>query len=189
MQLKRSSDSSRDETLIVQDNARELLLANLLQLKHMPGRWGHDAEDEHGNHYELKTTTRSGFGTGRDVSPRMISEWRTRYWVCAQGRNLRSGFIFDEIHFLSPGMLEEWFSTLEARFAPDEKLRDLAIERLRDSVKEEDLRRVEYLFNRGMTYNNPHIGRAYVKAHGVSLGTVNPADKLRALVTTYPIKK
>lgn len=178
-----------DEAVIVQDNARELLLAELLRLKHMPGRWGHDAEDEVGNPYELKTTTKSGFGTGRDVSPRMIAEWRTRYWVCARGRNLRSGFVFDEIYFLSPEMLEEWFKSVDARFAPDARLRDRAIERLRDVVEPKDLERVEYLFNRGMTYNNPHIGLVYVRSHGVLLDRNDPAASLRAVVAKHPITR
>jgi Restriction endonuclease PvuII len=178
-----------EEQVIVQDNTRELLLAELLGLKHMPGRWGHDAEDEFGNRFELKTSTKSGFGTGRDVSPRMIAEWRTRYWIFARGQNLKTGFRFEEVTFLSPGMLEGWFAYIESRFEPDAKLRVTVISMMKETLGAEDLARIEYLFNRGMTYNNPHISVAYVRKNGVELDLSDAARDLKRAVSANPIKR
>src|SRR2546427_9421042 len=105
-----------EEEVQVQDSAREDQLSRLLRLRRMPGRHGHDAEDEFGNRYELKSTTRGGVGTGRDVSQEMIDGWRKRYWICAKGRNLRSGFQINELYFLSPAMMEGWFQQMEEKF-------------------------------------------------------------------------
>jgi len=185
--MSTSSPDSDDEEVIVQDIQRELLLANLLRLRHMKGRHGHDAEDEEGNPIELKTTTKDGFGTGRDVSLAMITEWKTRYWVCAKGRNLRSGFKIEEVYFLSPKMLQGWFGKMEKKFGPDIILREKMVSEVRNILSKEELQRLEYLVNRGMTYNNPHVGLSYVRKNGVRIGLQSPAKDLKALIVANPL--
>lgn len=172
---------------MVQDNDREQLVCKLLNLTQMPGRAGHDAEDEMGNKYELKSTTKGGFGTGRDVSPGMIQNWRERYWVCAKGRNLRSGFNIEELYFLSPNMLEGWFSSMESKFSNDYELREKALRNQRGELSQEEIERLNYLISRGATYNNPHIGLSYVRENGISIDLGEPAKHLRKLVRENPI--
>lgn len=171
----------------VQDDEREIQLCELLQLKHMEGRAGHDAEDEFGNKYELKSTTMTGFGTARDVSLEMINNWRQRYWICAKGTNLVSGFEIEELYFLSPRMLEGWFSQMEARFAPDEGLRKKILSAQAGKLSRLEEERLDYLIKRGMTYNNPHIGMNYVRKNGILINSDNPASHLRKLVRENPI--
>jgi hypothetical protein len=166
----------------VQDDRREVQLAKLLDLIPRTARAGHDAEDSDGNHYELKTTTMAGFGTARDVSRSMIDIWRTRYWICAKGRNLASGYEFDEIYFLSPSMLNGWFKNMEQKFEPDEAIRDKALPKLKDTLTKKELKRLKYLIDRGMTYNNPKIPLNYVRKNGISLDIRNAASELKKLV-------
>ena len=178
-----------DEEVQVQDSAREDQLARLLGLRRMPGRHGHDAEDKTGNRYELKTTTKGGVGTGRDVSQQMIDEWRKRYWICAKGRNLRRGFQIDELFFLSPAMMEEWFQQMEDKFVADRDLRDKVLSATSGAITAVEEQRVRYLLDRGMTYNNPHISWNYVRTHGLSLDPRTGQDQLRAMVERYPLKR
>jgi hypothetical protein len=181
-------DGPVEEEVQVQDSAREDQLSRLLKLRRMPSRHGHDAEDEFGNPYELKSTTRGGVGTGRDVSQGMIDQWRTRYWICAKGRNLRSGFQISELYFLSPRMMEEWFQQMEEKFLADRELRDRVLARITDTVTPVETERIRYLIERGMTYNNPHISWIYIRRHGLKLDIRNGADQLRKMVGRYPLK-
>ena len=69
----------------VQDQDRESKMIDILGLIGTEQRMGHDAEDKAGNRYELKSTTKDKFGTGRDVSVEMIKKWRELYWIFATG--------------------------------------------------------------------------------------------------------
>lgn len=176
-----------DDEVMVQDNDREKLLCKVLNLTQMSGRAGHDAEDEMGNKYELKSTTKGGFGTGRDVSPGMIQNWRERYWVCAKGRNLKSGFEIEELYFLSPSMLEDWFSSMLSKFSKDYELREKTLNNQKDQLSQDEIKRLNYLISRGATYNNPHISLSYVRENGIPIQLDKPDKHLRELVRENPI--
>ncbi len=64
----------------IQDSRRERELRELFALKDLElRRIGPDAIDEKGFEYELKSTTVSGVGIGRDVGLHTIREYRRKY--------------------------------------------------------------------------------------------------------------
>src|SRR5579859_442345 len=120
-----STDSHDDKSVPVQDAAREELMRNLFGL--MPsgeGRSGADAIDEQGHPFELKSTTKDSVSTARDVGAHTLAKWRTRYWICAKGKNPRTGFALDEVYFLHPSFLKEWLTPMQKRFDSDLSLLD-----------------------------------------------------------------
>ena len=80
------------ERVPIQDQAREDMMVNLLGLKKAEGRLGHDAEDDKGNIFELKSSTKNSFGTGRDVSISMINKWRKKALDICKWYELQDGF-------------------------------------------------------------------------------------------------
>ena len=72
-------------------------------------------------------------------------------------------------------MLENWFQSMEKKFEPDIRVRDLVISKVKADLNDIQLSRIKYLINRGMTYNNPHIRLKYVRENGISLNIVNCA--------------
>lgn len=180
-------ESDRQE-VEVQDNLREAQLRDLFQLRPSgQGRQGADALDESENPFELKTTTKGGVSTARDVGPHTVVKWRTRYWLFAKGKNLATGFAIDETYLLHPDNMEEWFASL-ARFADDLAL----LERVQKSMAQAgytdaEVKRITYLVSRGCTLNNPHIPWSYVQKNGIQI-TQNHALELRKFVDTHPLR-
>lgn len=174
------------EPRTVQDDAREQQMAALLNLNRASTRTGSDARDEHGNRYELKTTTTASVTTARDVGPDYLDRIGMSYLIAARGRNTDFGFTIDEMYFLSPEMLAEWISTVEARLSGDRTLVDSAIGSLVAASFEGDLDRLRYLGYRGMTINNPKIPWSYVTSHGIRIEG-QPALALRELIARFPI--
>jgi len=175
-----------EEKLPIQNQAREQQIALMFGLELSLRRLGPDAQDENGNPYELKSTTKGGIGTGRDVSIQMLQEWRRRYWVVGKGVNLVSGFRFDEIYFLSPEMVKGRLNEIEEKIRPDLELCDEVVERLQDHFSDEQLERVSYLMSRGATLNNPKISWKYIQQNGVKIEG-NYANRLRELVKQHPL--
>ena len=184
-----SEETRHEEEVEVQNNVRERRLVEILGLMPLKGRAGADAVDAKGNHFELKTSTRGGVTTARDVGPHTLAHYRTLYWVVARGRNLRTGFVIDEVHFLAPQMLEDWFRDIERRyFDRDQALVQDALGILRGAGFTGDLDRLAYLLNRGMTLNNPKIPWHYVRSHGVRLNLATDLpNQVAHLVTQHPI--
>ncbi|MGC9781720.1 MAG: hypothetical protein HZR80_20940 [Candidatus Heimdallarchaeota archaeon] len=187
-------EEEKQEIAEVQDKARENRLVTLFNLKQLKGRLGYDAKDEFDNPYELKTTTKSGVSTARDVQFEMIEKWRNCYWIIAKGVNLRSGYRFDEIYFCHPMILEEWFLKIVNRLRIDVDLREKVLYILRncddESVKfnPKEIEKVNYLISRGLTLNNPKIPLWLVKK-GVKIDKNAAANQLRALIKKYPLTK
>jgi HEPN domain-containing protein len=170
----------------VQNQERELLLAERFGLTPNPERQGADAHDNAGNAYELKSATVGSVGTARDVSLEMLRDWRARYWIVAKGENLDTGFHTDEIYFLSPQMMEEQLTKIEQKIRPDLELRDKVVDLLRDYLDSKDLGHVTYLMTRGASLNNPKIPWGYIQKHGVKIEG-NYVERLRELVRQYPL--
>ena len=171
----------------VQDDTREAALARLLELQRTGKRIGPDATDEHGNKFELKTTTRQGLSTARDVGTDYLGKLRTQYLIAARGRQTDYGFAFEDIFFLHPDDLEDWIQPLEAQVKRDEDIVNRAhsaLETLGACCR--TLMRLLYIGKRGSTRNNPKIPWRYITEHGTRLGE-NPSLDLRELVALRPI--
>ena len=153
------------------------------------GRMGADAIDEHGNQFELKSATRGGVTTGRDLGMHTLGRYRTRYWIICRGSNLqRAGFVIGECRFLSPAMLEGWFQQIEARLRPDLELLERALVVMRrDQFADAEIERLSYLVHRGSTLNNPKIPWHYIESHGVRIEG-EPETHIRRLVSEHPLR-
>jgi hypothetical protein len=178
-----------DTVQTIQDAAREALMRERFGLfESNEGRMGADTVDELGNRYELKSATRTGVTTGRDLGMHTLQRYRTRYWIICRGTNLRrAGFVVDECRFLSPSMLEGWFQQIEARLRPDLELleRVLSVMRRR-RFAEAEIERLSYLVHRGYTLNNPKIPWHYIESHGIRIEG-DPKARLRRLVSEHPL--
>ena len=155
----------------------------ILGLKKHIGRLGHDAEDEYGRKFELKSTTTNSFGTARDVSVEMINGRRVRYWVFAKGVNHQDGFDIETIHLCTPAMMKTYFDQLESKFKPDITIQNMVLKQVKKVLNKTQFERLVYLLNRGMTYNNPKISIKYVTEHGVKIDITDPKNSIRVLKT------
>lgn len=174
---------------MVQDDSRERRMLDMFGL--LPGaegRMGTDAVDEHGNRYELKSATKSGVTTGRDVGLHTLQRYRSRYWIICKGVNRISGFEFEECRFLSPELLEGWFRTIEDRLKPDLVLLERVLAVMRNSeFSETDMDRMKRIVMRGYTLNNPKILWHYVVSHGIRIEG-DPKEAVRRLVALHPLR-
>ena len=168
----------------MQDDSREAAFARLLNLQRSGRRIGPDATDEHGNNFELKTTTTQSLTTARDVGLPYLTRMRTQYLIAARGRQTDYGFTFDDIFFLHPDDLEEWLQPIENRLRADMDI----VERAHGALAALDaclntLKRLLSIGRRGITINNPKIPWSYIATHGTRLGE-NAALDLRELVAS-----
>ena len=176
-----------EERRQVQDDTREAALARLLELQRTDRRIGPDATDEHGNPYELKTTTKGSLGTGRDVGRPYLERMKARYWVVARGEQTQYTFSYRDIVFLHPSDLGEWIAGIERRLSADLEVVDAAYEALAGTgAPHAMLERLRAIGNRGITLNNPKISWSYIIEHGTRLGE-NPSLDLRELVAERPL--
>ena len=159
----------------------------MLNLVSTGRRIGPDAHDANGNPYELKSTTTTGLGTGRDIGFEYLNQMRQRYWVAARGRRTRYGFSPEEIYFLHPDDLTEWITPIEDRLRADQALIEEAASLLVASGSSTaEVARLRYLGSRGLTLNNPKIPWTYVRRHGTLLGE-HPELDLAAIVEARPL--
>ena len=171
----------------VQDDNREAALARLLELQRSGRRVGPDAVDEHGNEFELKTTTTQNLSTARDVGIEYLARMRTQYLIAARGHQTDYGFAFGDIFFLHPSDLEDWIQPLEARLRGDLDIVNQAHRALSAiGACVNTLRRLLSIGRRGITLNNPKIPWRYIAENGTRLGE-NPSLDLRELVASRPI--
>lgn len=173
----------------MQDDAREIQLAQLLRLQRSDSRTGADACDEQGRRYELKTTTTKSVTTGRDLSPRYFERLRRRYLVVAKGANTEFGFEPKELWFLSPEMLADWMRPYEDKWARLVGLsnRVLGLMRASSGFCDDELEEVRKVLERGLTINNPKIPMKYVRTHGRTIAGPDPSGALRALADAHPL--
>jgi hypothetical protein len=170
----------------VQDNAREIEVAELFALNRGKSRIDVDAFDACGNPFELKTTSKKSVSTARDLGPDHLKKWRQRYWIIAVGRNDPNGFIYERYFFLSPIHMEGWYRGIEQRFARDQSLAQEVLLGLGDAISGLKLKRLQYLLHRGMLLNDPNIPWRYVEENGIEI-LANHAEELERLVAQYPL--
>ena len=171
----------------VQDDLREEILTRSLKLTRTGKRIGPDAKDEHGNLYELKTTTKQGLSTARDIGPEYLARMRIQYLIAARGRNTDYGFSIEDIYFLHPDDLDNWIKPIEDRLQADMDIVNQAHSALSAlGAGVDTLKRILAIGKRGITLNNPKIPWQYVTDHGTRLGE-NPSLDLRELVAARPL--
>lgn len=179
---------SAPEIVPVQDNGREAALIDLFRLSAGGGRIGIDAFDESGHPFELKTTSKGGVSTARDVGPHTVGQWLSKYWIVAMGKNYRSGFSISNVFFLAPVHLKAFCDRIMSRFQADielsERVKAILHER---GFTADEVARVARLLHRGMLLNDPNIPKTYVLQNGIEITSDHP-DTLRDLVAKFPLE-
>lgn len=145
----------------VQDDTREnelIRLFHLVKLPQLKAREGIDAflPDRLKFHpIELKSTTKGGVSTARDVGFEHLKKWRSRHWlfgIYSKDRKL------EEVRFARPEQLEPCFSRIEAKInanlAPWLKIKNSL------SISQEELEHMEKIVRRGITLNDPQIPKS-----------------------------
>jgi hypothetical protein len=99
--------SEEKEEATVQDDVREEQIAQFCGLKRTGKRAGADALDENENTYELKSATKSGVSTGRDIGLHTLAVYRSEYWIVAEGKNYKTSsgakrFEISSLHIAHP---------------------------------------------------------------------------------------
>jgi hypothetical protein len=113
------------DPVVVQDNLRENQIASHCGLVPTTNRSGPDAFDQNGNPFELKSGTKSGITTARDVGLHTIKEWRSKYWIIALGKNYATGFEMDSLYIAHPKDLELIFRIVRIFLLPARKRRSI----------------------------------------------------------------
>jgi hypothetical protein len=177
--------------VIVQDDDRERGIAILCGLEHISTRGGPDAKDSFGNLFELKSTTKTGVSTARDVGPHTLQEWRKKYWIIAIGENYETGFEINELYIAHPMHLEPVFSTIEAnilaKYEPSQRVLRIAEDA---GANEADLKIAHYVINRGVTLNNPKLPVHLIKANATLIehrDAQTTQEQIRQFVEQYPL--
>lgn len=179
--------SAKDqETVTVQDNQREKDLAMMFDLIRSKSRIGVDAYDQNGNPFELKTTSKGGVPTARDVGPHTLLEWTSKYWIIARGKNLSTGFRIDRVFFMAPSHLEGWVNTLREKFARDIAINEKTCAAVQGLLSDDEMARLRYILKRGILLNDPNIPWGYIEKNGVEI-TSDHAKRLAELVAAHPL--
>ena len=121
--------------MTVQDDKREQEMRALLGFRKGEGRAGVDAYYDFkrdGAKYaaplELKSTTKEGVSTARDVGMPHIEKWRKRIWVF--GFYDSAGAELLQLAALGPADMESWIGRIERYIAPDFAIGEQAALRL-----------------------------------------------------------
>jgi len=170
----------------IQDDKRELQIANLFRLIPGTSRIGVDASDEEANKFELKSTTRDQVSTARDLGPKHIERWEQRYWIIGRGISIGETFDFNSFYFLSRCHMQGWYDMLTARFDADLALRNRLLDVANPFFADHDLKRVGRLMYDGMLLNDPGLPWRYVKQNGIEIA-YDHAYTLRQLIVQFPL--
>lgn len=182
----------------IQDDSREAQIALHCGLEQVIGRAGVDARDQNGYPYELKSATKRGISTARDVGLHTIEVWRKRYWIIAIGSSyVEEGgykrFEITALYIAHPDHLDERFSQLEQtinnRLAPCEEVLKAA---QAAGVKAEILQKCRSVIERGITLNNPKISIRLIEKNATRLDEKNPSqsqEQIQEFVTKFPLKR
>lgn len=155
---------------IIQDDEREIIVANHCCLKRSSKRLGPDASDLDGNLFELKSGTMPSISTGRDVGLRTISIFRKRYWIFAFGKNEEKGFRMESLYIASPKNLEIKFSKMEKQLKQDwEKCQKVLISAKKSKIDSKILSRIEKILERGIRLNNHKIPKKLIEKYATKI--------------------
>lgn len=121
----------------VQDDAREIELVRLFNLRVVPERSRSDDDAVlrfQGREipFELKSTTSGSVSTVRDFGPDHIKKWSGKHWLFgfydSTGTNLKY------CCYASPARMEPWIKQMEAYVRPDAILAESVPDRITDDV-------------------------------------------------------
>jgi hypothetical protein len=173
--VSRHTELMREGRTRVQDDSRERQIAMLCALMLSDKRDGPDAFDASGNPFEIKSATKQGITTARDVGLHTIEVWRSKYWIIAAGENLTSGFRIDGLWVCHPDDLESRFRHIESDLAASwDKCQQVLDAARRLGTDETILSEVQDRLQRGITKNNPKIPLHVVTRNGLLLPHKNP---------------
>ncbi len=116
----------------VQDDAREAHLLGPYALERPvgAGRIGTDGVLTLPNgtriEFELKSATKKGITTARDVGPKHFARWRRKHWLIGFFQN--GGTDLRMCLYASPAQMEPWIAKIEKSVKLDFDLADLALE-------------------------------------------------------------
>ena len=167
----------------VQDDIREAQIALHCGLQRTEKRLGPDAFDDKQNPFELKSATKSGVTTGRDIGIRSIEAYRKVYWVIAEGANYRTNsgsksFEINSLYVAHPEDLEPWFAKIESRIKDElEKCERVLAAAEASGVDAEIIQFCRDKFARGVTINNPKIPMHLIRQNATQL---DPKDSQKA---------
>ncbi len=190
------ADEETRQKATVQDDVREQQIALHCGLTRTGKRAGADAFDENGNPYELKSATKSGITTGRDIGVHTIAVYRKEYWVIAEGTNYQAAsglkrFEIRSLYIAHPKDLESWFARIESRIKEELEICETVLAAAQESGV--DARKIEFCRTkliRGVTLNNPKIPMQLVKQNATSLDPNNPqiaSEQLKQFVRNNPL--
>jgi hypothetical protein len=123
--------------MAVQDDAREIELVRLFNLRVVPERSRSDDDallrfQGREIPFELKSTTSGSVSTVRDFGPDHIKKWRGKHWLF--GFYDSSGTHLRYCCYASPARMEPWIKQMEAYVRPDAILAETVPERITDDV-------------------------------------------------------
>lgn len=171
-----------------QDSSAEIALANLFGLDRILNRMADaDANDEDGNPYQFKASTKAGISTARNFGPATIDKLRRAYLIVAYGRNYQDRFEVDRTFFFSRSHIEPWLSPKEQHFIKEQEEADHIITACRrDGFDDNRLDLLRRRLHYGMLINDPNIPKRYILKHGIEITQAHPSD-LRRLVREHPL--
>ena len=106
----------------VQDDAREIELVRLFNLRALPGRSRSDDDawlrfQGQQIPFELKSTTSGSVSTVRDFGPEHIRKWEGKHWLF--GFYDKNGTTLKYCCYASPARMRPWIQKMEAYVRPD----------------------------------------------------------------------
>jgi len=192
------ADEELRQKATVQDDIREAQIASHCGLQRTDKRSGPDAFDDEQNPFELKSATKSGVTTGRDISIRSIEAYRKVYWVIAEGTNYRTSsgaksFEINSLYVAHPKDLEPRFSEIESGIRDAlEKCERVLTAAEASGVDAETIQFCRDKLARGVTINNPKIPMHLIRQKATHLDPKDPQEaqkQLREFVQRRPLRK
>jgi len=192
------ADEETRQKATVQDDVREAQIASHCGLQRTEKRFGPDAFDDEQNPFELKSATKSGVTTGRDIGIHSIEAYRKVYWVIAEGANYRTSsgaksFEINSLYIAHPEDLERWFSKIESRIRDElEKCERVLSAAEAGGVDAETIQFCRDKLARGVTINNPKIPMHLIRQNATQLDSQDPQTaqrQLREFVQRRPLRK
>lgn len=189
--------SEEREEATVQDDIREEQVAQFCGLKRTGKRAGADALDDASNTYELKSATKNGVSTGRDIGLHTLAVYRSEYWIIAEGKNYKTSsgakrFEISSLHIAHPQDLEAWFSKIEKRITDDLDVCEAVLAAAKASGI--DNKKIEFCrarLIRGVTLNNPKIPMDLIRRSATQIDAKNSEKakkQIREFVSNKPLK-
>jgi len=169
-------------------------IANHCGLIHRPKQNDVDANDQHGNLFELKYTRKGSktFSTPAvDVRPETIQKWKSLYWIGTIGQEVDQKFEVLEVKLIHPDKMQKFFESYENRLTIRQHISDIYKELGKDhpylSLYQQE---VEGFHKRGKACGNDPISLKYFK-NGLTIDIHDSAKAKRQVanyVKKYPIE-